>query len=104
MHNLKAIDLDSNNWCTCQDACECMDPGNGGGYYVMTSLEFANGLPAACEADEAPFVCEGTCPDGSAATCCAARASCSSASATCALSSGRLCVEQRARARHKMRK
>ena len=52
--NLKAIDLDSNNWCTCQDACECMDPGNGGGYYVMTSLDFANGLPAACETDETP--------------------------------------------------
>ena len=74
--NLKAIDLDSNNWCTCQDACECMDPGNGGGYYVMTSLEFANGLPAACETDEAPFVCEATCPDGSAATCCDDDGSC----------------------------
>ena len=68
--NLKAIDLDSNNWCTCQDACECMDPGNGGGYYVMTSLEFANGLPAACETDETPLVCEGTCPDGSSPECC----------------------------------
>ena len=74
--NLKAIDLDSNNWCTCQDACECMDPGNGGGYYVMTSMEFADGLPAACEADEAPFVCEATCPDGSAATCCDVDGSC----------------------------
>ena len=68
--NLKAIDLDSNNWCTCQDACECMDPGNGGGYYVMTSLEFANGLPAACETDETRLVCEGTCPDGSSPECC----------------------------------
>ena len=28
--NLKAIDLDSNNWCTCQDACECMDPWERG--------------------------------------------------------------------------
>ena len=45
--SLEAIDLDDNDYCFCQTACQCLDDGHGRGYYVATRRSITE-LPEVC--------------------------------------------------------
>ena len=44
---VEAIDLDDNDYCFCQTACQCLDSGHGRGYYVATRRSITE-LPQEC--------------------------------------------------------
>ena len=44
---VEAIDLDDNDYCFCQTACQCLDDGHGRGYYVAARRSITE-LPEVC--------------------------------------------------------
>ena len=55
--SLMAVDLDLDNECYCQDDCQCLDLGHGGGYFIATDRDITE-LPGMCGG------CSDVCTEG----------------------------------------